>query len=81
MRYCDWGGIAQGSGKVFLFVPLLFPAQQVRKIAEKEEPPEKSRLQEYLPVISFYKLYAVIGTALSVPCMLFVYTSVPYASL
>lgn len=69
------------SGRVFLFVSLLFPARQVRKIAEKEEPPEIKKLQEYLPVISFYKLYAVIGTALSVQCMLFVYASVPYASL
>ena len=30
-----------GSGRVFLFVPLLFPAREVRKIAEREEPPEK----------------------------------------
>lgn len=81
MRYGDRGDIAQGIGRVFLFVPLLFPARQVRKIAEKEEPPEIKKLQEYLTVISFYKLYAVIGTALSVPCMLFVYEAVPYASL
>lgn len=61
-----------GADKLLLLNPFVFPVGRVREIMKEKR---DKKLQRYLKIIHFYKLYTLIGVIICVPCMYFLANS------
>lgn len=61
-----------GVDKLLLLNPFFFPVKRARKII-KEKIDEKQLI--YISMVSFYKLYTLIGCIICIPCIYFLSNS------